>query len=68
VTTLAGPAGSERDEQELLAAARAQGFCLFQCETDTGQVVWEWRRTGEPPPRFLTRRLALEWLRDRLAP
>jgi hypothetical protein len=63
VTTLLDPAAEEAAEHELLARARRAGFCLFQCETETGQVVWEWRRSDEPRPRFLTRRLALDWMR-----
>jgi hypothetical protein len=66
VTWLDDPAATEAEDLELIATARAAGFCLFQCETETGQVVWEWRRTGEPRPRFLTRPLALEWMRERL--
>jgi hypothetical protein len=32
------------DEEGLLTAARAAGFCLLQCETERRLIVWEWRR------------------------
>jgi hypothetical protein len=55
-------------EAAVLRAARTNGFGLFEFETDTGQLVWTWRRRNEPGPQFLTRRAALTWMGERLAP
>jgi hypothetical protein len=53
-------------ETRLLPRAREAGFSLVQYETDTGQLVFEWRRGNDRGPQFLTRHLALLWLLDRL--
>ena len=55
-------------ETQLILRAREAGFSLVQYETDTGQLVFEWRRGDERGPQFLTRDLALRWLVDRLEP
>ena len=61
----------DRDEEPCLEPiverARRVGFLLVQLETDNGQVVWEWRRGNKPRPRFLTRKVAIQWMEDRLA-
>ena len=48
----------------VLRRAAASGFSLVQYETETGQLVWEWRRGSEPRPQFVTRRVALHWMRE----
>ena len=53
-------------EQAVIARAVARGFRLFQYETDSGQLVWEWRRGTEPRPQFVTRRVALHWMAQQL--
>jgi hypothetical protein len=53
-------------ETHLLPRAREAGFSLVQYETDTGQLVFEWRRGDDRGPQFLTRQLAVLWLSDRL--
>ncbi|HEY7107705.1 MAG TPA: hypothetical protein VH986_14985 [Acidimicrobiia bacterium] len=47
--------------------AEALGFELVRYESDTGQAVWEWQRGDEPRPQFVTRRVALHWMREWLA-
>jgi hypothetical protein len=54
----------EGHEHAILLRAAETGFSLVQYETDTGQVVWEWRRGDEPRPQFVTRRVALHWMAD----
>ena len=49
-------------ERAILSRAAAIGFRLFQYETGTGRLVWEWRRGLEPRPQFVTRRVALHWM------
>jgi hypothetical protein len=53
-------------ETKLLTRARDAGFSLVQYETDTGQLVFEWRHGNDRGPQFLTRHLAWSWLSDRL--
>ena len=53
-------------DTQLASRAREAGFSLVQYETDTGQLVFEWRRGDERGPQFLTRHLAWQWLVDRL--
>ena len=60
-----GPTSSVAVETKLLPRARDAGFSLVQYETDTGQLVFEWRRGNERGPQFVTRHLALLWLVDR---
>ena len=50
----------------IIARAAEQGLRLSSHETEHGQLVWEWRRGTEPRPQFLSRRVALRWMRDRL--
>jgi hypothetical protein len=57
----------EADAERVLLAAHAAGFCLFQRETDTGLLVWEWRRGTDPRPQFVTRRVALHWMSEFLS-
>jgi hypothetical protein len=52
---------------DVIEAAAQDGFSLVQYETPMGQLVWEWRRGGEPRPQFVTRRVALVWMREWLA-
>ena len=54
----------EGSEHSILLQAAETGFALVQHETDTGQLVWEWRRGDEPRPQFVTRRVALHWMAD----
>jgi hypothetical protein len=61
------PLGFELEGAWVIAKAAECGFRLMQCETDTGQLVWEWRRGSESPPRFAARRLALQWMTEHLA-
>ena len=52
---------------DLLAHAARDGYTLIQRETDTGQLVWAWRRGDDPRyPCFLTRREAVAFMEDRL--
>jgi hypothetical protein len=55
------------DETDLIARAASRDFSFVQRETDTGQLVWAWRK-GEDTryPRFLTRREAFAWMEDQL--
>ena len=55
--------GGSQDER-ILAGAAEHGFRLSHYETEHGQLVWEWRRGTEPRPQFLSRRVALHWMRD----
>jgi hypothetical protein len=59
--------GIEPGGTALIEAAARDGFSLVQYETPTGQLVWEWRRGSEPRPQFVTRRVALVWMREWLA-
>ena len=43
------------------------GYRLVQCETDTGQLIWEWRHGHEPRPQFVARRVAIDWMTELLA-
>ena len=54
----------EGDEERVLLGAHAAGFCLVQRETDTGLLVWEWRRGNEARPQFVLRRVALHWMSE----
>jgi hypothetical protein len=56
-----------RTADPVLAEARALGFELAAYESDAGQLVFEWRRGQEPRPQFVTRRVALHWMKDFLA-
>jgi hypothetical protein len=56
----------DREDEIVVVEAAAAGFKLFQYETDTGQLVWEWRRGSEPRPQFVTRRIAIHWMRELL--
>jgi hypothetical protein len=60
------PSSTVAVETKLLPRAREAGFSLVQYETDTGQLVFEWRRGNDRGPQFLTRQLALVWLVDEL--
>jgi hypothetical protein len=48
----------------VIARARRDGFHLVHLETDTRQRVWEWHRGGEPKPRFVSRRAAVQWMAE----
>jgi hypothetical protein len=61
-------AGRSPDEQiaSVVERAAAEGFQLVHFETPHGQLVWEWRRGDEPRPQFVSRRVALDYMDDRL--
>ena len=63
VTTAMGPHRSY--ERSLLDLAERNGFALVHHETETGQLLWEWRRGSEPRPQFVSRRAALHWMEER---
>jgi hypothetical protein len=63
---MAHPRVSPLEDQLVVTGAAQSGFHLVQCETDTGQLVWEWRRGNEPRPRFVTRRVAIQWMTELL--
>jgi len=46
----------------LLMRAVDAGCELATRETDTGQIVWEWRRATEPRPQFVSERVARQWM------
>jgi hypothetical protein len=54
------------DEQDIAERAAGAGFRLVQYETSDGQLVWEWLRGEEPRPQFVSRRVALNYMEDRL--
>jgi hypothetical protein len=58
---------SALDARAVLAAAAAEGFELVTFETPEGTAIWEWRRGTEPRPQFVTRRVALVWMREFLS-
>ena len=58
------PLEPEADAPAILSRASDVGFSLVQCETDTGQLVWEWRRGDRPRPQFLQRNVAIEWMHN----
>jgi hypothetical protein len=66
VTADLGATALGEPEYDVLQAASHDGFSLVQYETPTGQLVWEWRRGNEPRPQFVTRRVAVQWMRDLL--
>ena len=55
------------EEHTVLAWAADAGYRLVQCETDTGQLIWEWRHGDEPRPQFVARRVAIDWMTELLA-
>jgi hypothetical protein len=57
---------STRDDAIVIARAADAGFRLVQYETDTAQLVFEWRRRDEPRPQFVTRRVAIHWMAELL--
>jgi len=48
--TMETNAGEITSRDKLMERAARAGFQLVTRETDTGQVVWEWRRGVEPRP------------------
>ena len=60
------PMLGELQDEVIIARAAEQGYRLSCYETEHGQLVWEWRRATEPRPQFLSRRVALHWMRDSL--
>jgi hypothetical protein len=48
----------------LFEHAARLGFDLFTRETDTGQLVWEWRQHDGPCPQFVTERVARYWIAE----
>ena len=64
MASLIDPLAGEVLEQATVVRAAEHGVRLVQSETDTGQVVWEWRHGPELRPQFVTRRVALHWMRD----
>jgi hypothetical protein len=67
MTIAMNPLMVELEEQSIVARAADSGFRLVQYETETGQLVWEWRRGSEPRPQFVTRRVAMHWMDEFLA-
>jgi hypothetical protein len=67
MTIAMNPLMVELEEQSVVARAAVSGFRLVQYETETGQLVWEWRRGSEPRPQFVTRRVAMHWMDEFLA-
>jgi hypothetical protein len=57
---------SDVEDQAVTVNALRLGYRLFQYETEVGQLVWEWRSDLGFGPRFLHRRVAIEWMHDRL--
>ena len=55
---------SDFDQRVVLEAAAGEGFELVHVETPEGFTIWEWRRGSEPRPQFVTRRVALIWMRE----
>lgn len=55
--------GDELDRVTIGRAAQYD-FRLFQRETDTGELVFEWRSIEYPlpSPPFVTRQLAIDWM------
>jgi len=64
MASLTDPLAGEVLDHAIVARAAAQGSRFVQSETDTGQVVWEWRHRPEPRPQFVTRCVALHWMSD----
>jgi hypothetical protein len=58
---------SDHRDEAVLAPARELGFELTSYESSAGQLIFEWRRGEEPRPQFVTRRVALRWMREFLA-
>jgi hypothetical protein len=54
-------------EDALLAEAAALGFELVSYQTQTDQIVWEWRQGEGPRPQFVTERVARQWMTEWLA-
>jgi hypothetical protein len=54
-------------EREVMKRASLAGWTLIQRETELGQLVWSWLPAGRQDfgPQFLTRREALEFMRQR---
>jgi hypothetical protein len=57
----------ELEDQAVIARAADAGFRLVPFETERGTRSWEWRRGNEPRPQFVSRRVALHWMRELLA-
>ena len=51
-------------EDMVIAGAAAVGFALVEHEGDNGQLLWEWRHGDEPAPQFVSRRVAMRWMRE----
>ena len=64
MATLMNPLIVELEDQAVIARAADAGYRLAQYETDSGQVVWEWRSGSGPRPQFVTRRVAVHWMAE----
>jgi hypothetical protein len=64
MATVINPIADKLHDEFLMIRAADDGFCLVQYETQTGQIVFEWRRGTEPRPQFVSRRVALRWMHD----
>ena len=51
---------------DIVERATAAGFQLVQYETPHGQLLWEWRCGDAPRPQFVSRRVAFDYMEDRL--
>ncbi len=62
MNTMATNANEITSTDTLMERAARAGFQLITSETDTGQVVWEWRRGVEARPQFVSERVARHWM------
>ena len=58
-----------RDHIDQIVVVRADqlGYRLIECQKESGELWWEWRRGDTPHPQFVTRPQALTWMRGRLS-
>ena len=49
---------------DLIQRAALLGFTLANFESETGQLVWEWRQGDGPRPQFATERVARQWMAE----
>jgi hypothetical protein len=54
------------DEDSIIERATAAGFQLVEYERTDGQLLYEWCRGDDPRPQFVSRRVALNYMADRL--
>lgn len=49
---------------DLLNRAARMGFVLVNYPTSQGQMIWEWRHGDGPRPKFVTERVARQWMTE----